>query len=139
MIKSAKRIVIVAILMLGFGGCATITNTPKQQVSLVASNGEKVVVTINEEKVTLPTTMKIPRKPTDVYVYAEDNPGYQYSHTSTFVIGGIKESPVVFLDILGVLAAIFPGLTSIIVDQATGSAWEYSNKELVVPVYKAAK
>lgn len=96
MIKSAKWIVIVAILMLGFGGCATITNTPKQQVSLVASNGEKVVVTINEEKVTLPTTMKIPRKPTDVYVYAEDNPGYQYSHTSTFVIGGIKESPVVF-------------------------------------------
>ena len=139
MIKSAKWIVIVAILMLGFGGCATITNTPKQQVSLVASGGGGVGGGGGGGGGGGPTTMKIPRKPTDVYVYAEDNPGYQYSHTSTFVIGGIKESPVVFLDILGVLAAIFPGLTSIIVDQATGSAWEYSNKELVVPVYKAAK
>lgn len=139
MTKSAKWIAIVAVVALGFGGCATITNTPKQQVSLVASNGEKVVVTINEEKITLPTTMKIPRKPTDVYVYAEDNPGYQYSHTNTSLIGASKESPVVFLDALGILTLVLPGLTSAFIDYETGSAWEYSNKELVVPVHKAAK
>lgn len=137
--KAAKWMAFIAILGLGLGGCATITNTPKQQVSLVASNGEKVVVTINEEKVTLPTTMKIPRKPTDVYVYAEDNPGYQYSHTSTFVIGGLKGSPVMMLDILGIFAGILPGITSMVVDETTGSAYTYSNQELVVPVYKAAK
>lgn len=137
--KSAKWFAFIAIIGLGFSGCATITNTPKQQVSLVSSNGEKVVVTIKGEKITLPTTMKLSRKPTDIYVYAEDNPGYQYSHTSTFVVGAIEESPVTLLNVFGIIAMVFPGLTSILIDHGTVSAWEYANKEMVIPVYKAAK
>lgn len=47
----------------------------------------------------------------------------------------LPQNLVALLDIFGVLAFILPGFTSLAVDQATGSAFKYANKQLVLPVY----
>ena len=122
-----------------FSGCATITDGPKQKVMLKTSNNEQVVVTINNEKVTIPTVYNLPRKTTEIHVYAEDNPGYQTSSLSSTSSGGMDINPKYWLNMLGVFAFLLPGLTSAIVDTSTGSAYKYANDQIIIPVYKAAK
>lgn len=130
-------------ILLAFGviftGCATITSGPKEQVSLVASNGDKVVVTISGQKVRLPATLQLKRKGEMIHLYSADNPNYQDSSINSQAIGRneimLPENPLMFLNILGVFAFILPGFTSMIVDQTSGSAFKYSNKQLVLPVY----
>ncbi|MDE5592245.1 MAG: hypothetical protein K2I63_04765 [Helicobacter sp.] len=62
-----------------FGGCATISNQPKQKVSITTSNGESVIADINGNKVNLPIhDMKISRATgATIRVLKADNPCYE--------------------------------------------------------------
>lgn len=136
--KAFKVFITFALSVALFGGCATITDGPKQKVTLVASNEQKIVVTINGEKVTTPIAYDLPRKPTEIHVYAEDNPGYQTSSFNTYV-AGMEGNPSTILNAFGLLAFGFPGITSTIVDNAKGSQFRYANERIIIPVYRAAK
>lgn len=129
----------IAVASVIFTGCATITSGPREEVSLRASNGDKVIVTIDNRKLRLPATIKLKRKGEMIYLYSKDNPNYQDSAINSQAIGRnevmLPENLVALLDIFGVLAFILPGFTSLAVDQATGSAFKYANKQLVLPVY----
>ena len=129
----------IAVASVIFTGCATITSGPREEVSLRASNGDKVIVTIDNRKLRLPATIKLKRKGEMIYLYSKDNPNYQDSAINSQAIGRnevmLPQNLVALLDIFGVLAFILPGFTSLAVDQATGSVFKYANKQLVLPVY----
>lgn len=119
-----------------FSGCGTITGGTKERVSLWASNNDKVVVTIEGQKYTLPTQVDLKRKGVIINVLAADNPGYQDSSVNSATISNLDINPVYWLNMLGIIVAIFPWLTSAIVDTSSGGAYKYANPNLVVPVYK---
>lgn len=131
-----RKLVLMLILSL-FTGCAWLTNGPYTKVNISAANGDNIIATIDGKKHTLPANVEV--KPGDlIYIYNKDNPRY---HDSTINLGQVegaatlKTRPTTFLNILGVLAGVFPGLTSIMVDMSTKSQWYYANPKLVIPVY----
>lgn len=136
---SAVLLASMALACMVFSGCATITDGSKQKVTLKASNDEQVVVTINDQKVTIPTTYKLPRKATEIYVYAEDNPGYQTSSVNTFSAGAQEMNPKMLLNIFGIFFFLVGNTTSDTVDLATGAAYKYANETIIIPVYKVGK
>lgn len=73
-----------------FTGCATITSGPREEVSLRASNGDKVIVTIDNRKLRLPATIKLKRKGEMIYLYSKDNPNYQDSAINSKLLAETK-------------------------------------------------
>lgn len=131
MTKSAKWIAIVAVVVLGFGGCATISNQTKQRVAITTSNGQVVVATINGTKVNLPGEVKISRaKGAVVEVRGQDNSCYE--STQLVIAGKNKMSGWFWGNIL------WGGTTGSTTDAITGGMWSYSNPNFIVPVEKKA-
>ncbi len=118
------------------GGCATITDGPRQRVSIAAANGDKVIATIGGRKVQLPAeNVELKRTGEIIYIYNADNPKYMDSSANSGALTTMGVNNRYWLNLFGLSAAVFGALTSVLVDMATGSAYEYTNPHLVVPVY----
>lgn len=109
-----------------FTGCATISNGPKQQVSLTTSDGKAVVADINGKKVNIPGKVKISRKGATVKVLAEDNPGYD--STQLVITGKNKISGWFWVNIL------WGGTFGSTTDGISGGMYKYTNPNFTVPV-----
>lgn len=130
--KTLQKLAIAAAATLFFSGCATISNSPNQSVSISTNTGDVVVADINGEKVTLPAAVKISRKgETIVKVLPADNPGFEA--TQIVITGKQKLSGWFWANI------ITGGTTGSTTDAASGGAWEYANPNFVVPVKKKPK
>ncbi|WP_104721446.1 hypothetical protein [Helicobacter mesocricetorum] len=112
------------------GGCATISNQPKQKISITTSNGESVVADINGNKVDLPVyDMKISRSTgATIRILKADNPCYE--DTQLRIEGKDSLSGWFWGNILT------GGTTGSVTDAVTGSMWTYTNPNFVVPVKK---
>ena len=138
---------VIAILL---SGCATISDGPAQMVTIRASDGgnlHAIVETksqvgwfgsgfIQTSVVTLPATVAIGRSDgARVRILAKDNPGYK---DTEFVIKG-KESinPWYYGNVAVFLLGGIGGLVgTTTIDPLSGSMWQYSNENFVVPVAK---
>lgn len=134
--KNALSMILAVVL---FTGCATMINSPRQQVTLKAANDDKIVVVVEGQKHTLPATLKLKRKGEMIYIYNADNPKYADSVVNSWVLNGPQNmgfrSDFMSLDVLCILLAFVPGVVAMAVDGGTGSAFEYMDTKLVVPVY----
>lgn len=119
--------VIILAFSVIFTGCATISNGPKQEISLTTSTGKSVVADIGGSKVNIPGKVKISRaKGAVVQVRAEDNPGYE---TTQLVISGKNKTSGWFW-----LNIIWGGTFGSTTDAATGGMYEYANPNFTIPV-----
>lgn len=124
----------VAILGIFFSGCATLIDGSKQKVLLMASDRQNVVATIGKEKVQLPAEIELPRKGVLITVLAKDNQGYKDSKVHSSTIGAMISNPKANWTMP--LIIFFPlNLIPPIIDIISGAQYQYSNKQLIIPVY----
>ncbi len=124
-----RKILGLTLILAFFTGCATISNNPHQRVAIGTNTGESVTADINGQKVMLPASVEISRSSdTLVRILPVDNPGYE---TTQLVITGKQELSAWFWGNI-----IFGGLLGSTTDVVTGSMWQYSNPNFVVPVKK---
>lgn len=127
-----RKILGLTLALALFTGCATISNQPSQRVAISTNTGESATADINGEKVMLPASVKISRSnDTLVRILPVDNPGYE---ATQIVITGKQELSMWFWGNI-----IFGGLLGSTTDAVTGSMWQYSNPNFVVPVKKVEK
>ena len=115
-----------------FGGCATISNGPYQGIAIGTSTGETMIADINGEQVTIPATVSVLRSEnTIIRILPMDNPGYE---ATQLVIAGKQSVSALFWGNI-----ITGGTAGSTTDAITGSMWNYSNPNFIVPVKKARK
>lgn len=129
--KTGTYLLCMVIFGILFSGCATMIDGANQKVLLMTSDRQSVVATIGKEKVQLPAEIELPRKGVLIEVLAVDNAGYKDSRVHSAVIGAKVSNPKASWPVF-----IYPlYLISFNIDLASGAAYQYSNEQLIIPVY----